>query len=342
MSFQNPLAFLFLLFIPLVFILRNAKIFSPISFPTTFADWNGSSFEWNAKFRNFARYLMRACFMAGFVSCVIGFADPVVYASEKIFTSRGADIMFVLDTSPSMAAKDIRTTNENAKRAIDETRFVAAKNAIHTLVENTQGASFGLVAMASEAALLVPPTLDKTFFFTSLDSLALGELGEGTAIGSGLSTAVYHLSPSNAEKKCIILVTDGENNAGSIHPETAADLAKNHSIVLYALAIGTHGKAPIDYVEKKTGKVYSGYLQSDFDPETLRTISAIANGRTYNASNASDLKNTLQAIVRSATVSQTYYIKNSETSYYRSFLFLGGLLFILSWIVTKLYLQELL
>lgn len=340
MTFQNPLAFLFLLFIPLVFILRRIKIFTPISFPVTFVDWNGSAFEWSAKFRSFASHVMRACFIAGFVSSIIGFADPVVYSSEKIFTSRGADIMFVLDTSPSMAAKDIR--NANAKNAIDETRFAAAKNAIHALVENTQGASFGLIAMASEAALLVPPTTDKDFFFTSLDSLALGDLGDGTAIGNGLSAAVYHLTSSSAEKKCIILVTDGENNAGAVHPETAAKLAKNHAIVLYALGIGSRGKAPIDYVEKKTGKIYSGFLQSDFDTETLRTIAKIADGRAYSAENASDLKNTLQAIAKNTAVSQTYYIKNSEKKYYDSFFLAAIILFLISRIVTKLYLEELL
>lgn len=330
-DFRNPAAFFLLLLVPSLFILRALGLFTRIAFPATLSDWGGKTFEWKGRLRSAASFISRIFIVAAFVLTVAALADPVVYHQERVYTSRGAAILFVVDTSPSMAVKDIANM----------TRLDAARRAIRTLSSDTGGMSFGLVAMATEAAIVVPPTTDRAVFFSRLDSLVVGNLGDGSAIGTGLSTAVYHLSSSAAPKKCIVLVTDGENNAGSIHPETAAELAKKNRIAVYALGIGTKGAAPLDYVDPKTGRVYSGYLQSDFDPAPLERIASLSSGKYFGVQTVGDLANVLSAIGREMNVVQTYHLRTESTRYYDRLIVAAVILFALALFIRRLYLQEL-
>ena len=106
-SFQNPAAFLVLLLIPLLYILRHLKFFKRNTFKVVLSDWEGKAFEWKGKFRKFLSYLSKAMLLAGFVLGVISLADPVISKQEKVYTNIGSDIIFVIDTSPSMAAKEV-------------------------------------------------------------------------------------------------------------------------------------------------------------------------------------------------------------------------------------------
>ena len=211
-SFQNPSAFLLILLIPVYFVLRKTRVFAQPSIPLTFSDWNGKAFSWNSKLYSLLSSAAVIFTVFGFCAAVTALAEPVLYRHERVYTSRGADIMFVLDISPSMAARDAGSLS----------RIDAAKQAIAALAKENTGNAYGLTVMANEAALAVPPTTDTPFFLQRLAEISLGSKGDGTAIGTGLASAVFHLAASGAPKKYIILVTDGENNAGEIHPETAA------------------------------------------------------------------------------------------------------------------------
>ena len=330
-EFQTPAAFLLLLFIPTLYIFRKLGFFSRISLVTTFSNWNGKSFTWNKKFRNFVSVLSHILVIAAYVLAVIAMADPVIYKQEKVYTSRGTDIMFVLDNSPSMAAKDMAGGN----------RFDAAKNAIKELVNVNEGASFGIVTMGEEASITVPATTDHKVFLERLDSIRIGTHGDGTAIGTGLSTAVFHLANSTAPKKCIVLITDGENNAGAIHPETASELALRNNITVYALGVGSSGSVPLEYVDPKTGKNYSGFLNSDFDVSSLRQIALAGGGRFFEAQSLNDLNLALTVITKNQSVVQTYHSKTTSYQIYDILIFIAGVLFVISWIIRRVYLQEL-
>ena len=330
-DFRNPAAFFLLLLVPALFIARALGVFTRIAFPATLSDWGGKTFEWKGRLRSAASFISRIFIIAAFAFTVAALADPVVYHQERVYTSRGADILFVVDTSPSMAVKDIANM----------TRLDAARRAVRTLSSDTGGMSFGLVAMATEAAIVVPPTTDRAVFFSRLDALTIGSLGDGTAIGTGLSTAVYHLSSSAAPKKCIVLVTDGENNAGSIHPETAAELAEKNRIAVYTLGIGTKGAVPLDYVDPKTGRVYSGYLQSDFDPAPLERIASLSGGKYYGVQTTGDLANVLSSIAREMNVVQTYHLHTESVRYYDRLIVAAVILFALALFIRRVYLQEL-
>lgn len=329
-SFQNPAAFLLLILIPVLFLLRKLGFFSKISFVITLSDWGGESFSWKGKVRRFASFLVMLLTILGYISAVTALAGPIMYKQERVYTSRGTDILFVLDISPSMAAQDMNGLN----------RLETAKNSINYIVENNTGASFGVVAMAAESAVVVPPTMDHKLFLQRVNSIPIGNLGDGTAIGVGLSTAIYHLAGSSAPKKCIVLITDGENNAGAIHPETAAELAASQNITLYTLGVGSKGSAPIEYVDPKTNKKYSGYLNSSFDSTQLKLIASIANGRYFEAQTLNDLSLALLVITKNESVVQTYHSRTTSVEYYDKLIFISAVFLILAWIVRRLYLKE--
>ena len=335
-QFENPQAFLFLLAIPVLYTLRHLGIFSRISFPLTISDWGGKTFTYKDNLVKAATIITHILANAAFASLVLALSNPIIRHQEKIYTSRGTDILFVLDTSPSMAARDISLSSGQL------TRLEAAKLGIRTLATAEKGASYGLVAMASEAACIVPPTNDIEMFLKRLDSLNVGEFGEGSAIGMGLSTAVYHLVSSSAPKKCIVLITDGENNAGSVHPETAANIAGENGISLYTFGIGTKGTVPIEYIDLKTGRIHSGFYESDFDTAPLEEIARIAGGSYFGIESTAALSDALSQISQKEDSVQTFHYRSNDTDCYSNLLFLSLILFFAAWLVKRLLLSEVL
>ncbi len=333
---ENPLAFIFLLAIPILYILRNLGFFSRISFPLTISDWEGKQFSYRPTLINIFSVFAEILAICGYITLIIALSNPVIHHQEKVYTSRGTDILFVLDTSPSMAAKDISLVNSTISR------IEAAKIGIKTLLNSDRGANYGLIAMASEAAVIVPPTDDKKLFLERLDSLVIGSLGEGSAIGTGLTTAIYHIASSKAPKKCIILITDGENNAGSVHPETAALLALENDITVYAFGIGTKGTVPIEYIDPNTGDVHSGFYESVFDEAPLEAIASAAGGKYFGIESTMSLSDSLSEIARKENTVQTFRFRSTDENVFRIFLIAAIALFTTAWTIRRLCLKEIL
>ncbi len=329
-SFQNPAGFLLFLLLPLFYILRKTKILKQTVVYAVLGDWEGKTFIWKGKIRKFLSFLTKLMLAIAFTLTVVAFADPVISIQEKVYTSIGNDVIFVVDTSPSMAAKDI-----DGDRRID-----SAKNAITSLVKSYDGYRYGIVALGSNASVSVPPTADSSIFAKKLDEIQVGMLGNGSAIGDGLSTAVCHLASSSAPKKCIILLTDGENNAGEIHPETAARLAAYNQINIYVLGIGSKGRVPIEYTDLQTGKLYSGYLESDFNANSLKKIAEIGNGRYFEVRTLEELARTLASVAKTEIVSQSFTYKTITTNYYQQVLFFALVLFVIAAFFKRVLLQE--
>ena len=331
-EFENPAAFFLLLLVPVFYFLRYIKIFTGITFPITLGDWNGEFFSFRHNSRRIFSFLASAMAVVAFVCLITAYANPVAHNQKKVYTSRGSDIIFVVDTSPSMAAKDIAGM----------TRLEAAKKAIHALADENHGDCLGIVEMAREAAVVVPPTMDRDIFFTRLDSLIVGEMGDGTAIGMGLSCAAFHLEKSTAPRKAVVLISDGENNAGSINPNTAARFLESKHISLYVLGIGTNGYVPIEYVDPHSGHVYSGYMESEYDSQALSLIAAAANGAFFNIETLTALSNAFASVSKNETVVQSYIVKNYDTEYYTVLLLFSAWAFIIAWVLRRIILQEVL
>jgi Ca-activated chloride channel family protein len=209
-------------------------------------------------------------------------AEPELRISELIWLDRGADVFFVVDISPSMAGMDIDGGS----------RFDAARKLITEFALNRPSDAIGLAAVGNEASLLLPPTIDRALLLERLNNLRIGEMGDGTALGMGLSVAALHSRNSGprgerqggpqggAQRRAVVLITDGENNAGSVHPETAAAVIKNLGMNLWVIGVGSSGEVPIDYVDPQLNLRRTGSFDSRFDPESLRAI-ARSGGGTY-------------------------------------------------------------
>jgi Ca-activated chloride channel family protein len=218
---------------------------------------------------------------------------PVIKTGETVWLGRGADILFVLDTSPSMAALDMEGSN----------RFDAARKLMGDFALRRPSDAIGLVAVGNDAGLLVPPTTDRRLLFSRLEALRIGEMGDGTALGTGLALALFHLNRSTAPRRAVVLITDGENNAGAVRPETAAAMypaggasgavsgdvsgGVSGDVSLWVIGVGSGGEVPIDYVDPATRMRRTGTFNSRFDTESLVRISGEAGGRYLSAASAS-------------------------------------------------------
>jgi Ca-activated chloride channel family protein len=205
---------------------------------------------------------------AGIVILFFSAAGPSIKTSETVWLNRGADIIFILDVSPSMAALDMDGKN----------RYNAAKELLSSFASQRPSDNIGLVAVAEDAVLLLPPTSDRTALSLRLEQLKIGELGDGTALGMGIAVAAFHLEKSGAKRKAAIIITDGENNAGAIHPETAAAMLRDMGVSFWVIAVGSAGEVPIDYTYPYTKIRRTGIFDSRYNPETLRRLSASGGG----------------------------------------------------------------
>jgi Ca-activated chloride channel family protein len=212
--------------------------------------------------------ILRGFELAGVLFLWIAAAGPRFIYTETVWLSRGADILFVLDISPSMAGLDMNSRS----------RFDTARELLKDFANMRPQDAIGLVAVGADAALLAPLTTDRDALYSRLDSLVIGELGDGTALGLGLATAALHIGRSGAPRKAVVLVTDGENNAGSVHPETAAALLGDMGISLWVIGVGSSGEVPINYVDPVTRIRRAGSFESGYNPENLKAIAEKGRG----------------------------------------------------------------
>ena len=183
--------------------------------------------------------------------------------SKRIKSSRGIDIVMVIDISSSMLSKDLKPD-----------RLSALKNVASNFIDDRPNDRIGLVVYAAESYTKTPVTTDKLILKQSLSDINYESLLEdGTAIGMGLSTAVNRLKESTAKSKVIILLTDGVNNSGFIDPRIAAELAAEYEIKTYTIGLGTNGRALAPVSILPNGDFQFRLTKVEIDEDLLRYIS---------------------------------------------------------------------
>jgi len=165
-------------------------------------------------------------------------------------------------------------------------RYEAAKNLMSGFALRRPSDNIGLVAVGEDAALLIPPTSDRDALNLRLEQFKIGELGDRTALGMGIAVAAYHLEKSAAKHKTAVLITDGENNAGALHPETAAAMLREMGVSFWVIAVGSAGEVPIDYTDPYTKIRRTGLFDSRYNPESLRRLSSSGGGTFIAAPSA--------------------------------------------------------
>lgn len=157
--------------------------------------------------------------------------------------------------------------------------------------------------------------MDHTILKELLDKLETGMVQDGTAIGMGLATSVSRLKESEAKSRVIILLTDGENNAGSVSPETAAEIAKTFGIRVYTIGVGTKGKAK--YPVQTPFGMRSQYIDVKIDEAMLTKIADITDGKYFRATNNKSLANIYKQIdeLEKTKVDVAYFSNYTEMYY---------------------------
>lgn len=236
---------------------------------------------------------------------VFAAAGPRIGGDTVEVKQEGIAIVITIDISSSMLAEDFAPSN----------RLEVAKRQAVGFVRGRTADRIGLVAFAGEALTQVPITLDYPVIEQAVMDLKIGSLEDGTAIGSGLATAVNRLRRAPDKSKVILLLTDGENNKGLIDPRTAAATAATFGIKVYTIGVGTIGEAPIP-----TGRGLGGFryemLPVRIDEPLLQEIAQKTGGRYFRAKDSEALSRIFRQIdvLEKTPIQVTRYIRYDETT----------------------------
>jgi Ca-activated chloride channel family protein len=272
----------------------------------------------------YLRYVLLMLQLIAMILIIIAAAQPISSNSKTSMEKRykeGIDIVIALDISSSMLAMDFQPN-----------RIEASKQLAKEFIESRVGDRIGLVAYSGEAYTACPPTLDYNILKNQIDQLERINLKDGTAIGTGLGTAVTRLRNDSLPSKVIILLTDGSNNAGDIDPNTAAELAKSKNIRVYTVGVGTNGEAQTPVSVTPFGIHYEK-MPVEIDEATLKNIADITGGKYFRATDNEGMKAIYEEIdkLEKVKMSSNVYNTNAEANP-EAFLNWSLLLLVISWL----------
>lgn len=252
-----------------------------------------------------------------FIFFIIALARPQLTLKEEEIKAEGIDIALVMDLSSSMLAQDFKPD-----------RLEVSKQVASDFIDKRQHDRISLAVFAGEAFTQCPLTTDHRVLKEFLAGLQCGILEDGTAIGMGLATAVNRLKDSEAKSKIVILLTDGDNNAGYIQPMTAAEIAKEFDVKIYTIGVGSRGKALAPISRNSNGQYIFGLAPVKIDEQLLTKMSEQTNGKYFRATDEQSLEQIYSDIDQlEKTEIEVTTIKRYSEEFYR-FVFLG-LIFLL-------------
>ncbi len=199
----------------------------------------------------------------------------------------GIDIIIALDLSTSMLAADLQPRD----------RITAARAVLKDFVGRRRTDRIGLVVFAGDAYTRCPLTLDHALLRNLVDGLEAGAVGDGTAIGNALATAVNRLRESEARSKTVVLITDGDNNAGQIAPLEAARMARALGIRVFPILVGRGGVVPYPVGPDIFGVPHLEPREFPVNPELLGEVARITGGAFSNATDRAALEHGLQDVL---------------------------------------------
>ncbi|MCR5758967.1 MAG: VWA domain-containing protein [Bacteroidales bacterium] len=222
------------------------------------------------------RHLPMALFTAAMALLVVALARPRSSSEVEKVNSEGIDIVFAMDVSTSMLARDFTPD-----------RVSAAKDIAVEFISQRPSDRMGIVVFAGESYTQCPLTTDRATLINLMKEVQTGLIEDGTAIGNGLATAVARMMDSDAPSRVVILLTDGKNNSGEIAPETAADIAATYNVRVYTIGVGANGEAP--YPVMTPWGVEVRKVPVEIDEDLLRRIAETTGGQYFRATDNTKL-----------------------------------------------------
>lgn len=243
-------------------------------------------------------WLPKVLTIAAVIMMILGLARPREGREQTIAESEGIAIEMVVDRSGSMQAMDFKIEGDNVDR------LTAIKNVAGKFIlggddlEGRFSDLVGLITFAGYADSISPPTLDHTYLVSQLNNsqIVTSRSEDGTAIGDAISLAIEKLNALDARQKhkvsskVIILLTDGENNAGELEPIQAAELAQTMGIKIYTIGVGTKGQAPVPVTDPFTGRQMIQMMNVNIDEDTLKKVAQLTGGAYFRATDTDSLE----------------------------------------------------
>ncbi|WP_255581175.1 VWA domain-containing protein [Caballeronia sp. dw_276] len=237
--------------------------------------------------RNILQRLMTPLLWALVVTAA---AKPVFVEPPVTHDEPARDLMLAIDLSQSMSTRDFidPATGERMDR------LTAVKGVVKDFVAKRKGDRIGVVVFGEAAYPQAPLTLDHDSVLLLLDQMQIGMAGPRTAIGDAIGLTVKLMDKSQAQEKVLILLTDGNDTSSAIPPERAADIAKNHKLVIHTIGIGDPSATGEDKV----------------DLDALKQISTITGGESFHAlgnpQELADVYTTLDKMTPEKVTRETY------------------------------------
>jgi Ca-activated chloride channel family protein len=288
LTFAQPWLLLLLLAIPLLAYLRGKR--GPAAALTYSSTASLRAIGKQSAAR--AGKILRTLLLASLAIFVVALARPQLGKSLTQVEASGIDIMLVLDVSNSMLTKDFTIGGQEA------TRLDAVREVTRRFIEARPNDRIGIIAFGTQPYVVSPMTLDHDWLLQNLDRVRIGLIEGSTAIGSAMAAAGNRLNDKKSKSRVVVLLTDGENNAGKIPPNTAAEALKALHIKFYAIGIGTNGIAPYPMMDPVSGRVLTDALGNvlyqnvpvTFNEAGLREVSKIADGKFFRATDTQSLE----------------------------------------------------
>lgn len=253
------------------YVIWGTRAAAPFTFSAPAKKWTGQRIQLSRH----VLFMLHAPALAGLVLTA---AQPQLSSSYEDLTREGINIMLSMDVSGSMLSKDF-----------EPNRLESAKAVAAQFVDARADDRIGVVVYEGEAMTQVPLTTDHRVVKNSLAEIGTGNLQPGTAIGSGLATAINRLRESEGNSNVVILMTDGMNNAGQIDPMDAAQLAALYGIRVYTIGVGTIGKAksPVGIMN---GQYVYDWVEVEIDEDLLHDIADYTGAKYFRATSRNKLE----------------------------------------------------
>lgn len=277
--FESPYALLLLGCLPLILIYHRKKVVRPtIGLPSI----SSVRLMTPSIFLKFT-WVMPLIKYTALSLLIVAMARPQWGAQRISVLTEGINIILAVDLSESMAALDFKQKGKIINR------LEAIKGVVRDFIAKREADRIGLVVFGDHAYTQLPLTRDYSTIVSVLDRLEIGAAGKSTAIGDAIGISLKRLEDIKSQSNIIILLTDGQSNAGQLSPEAATEISVQKNVKIYTIGVGTRGKAPYLVHHPVFGDRYI-YQQVDIDEDTLNMISEKTGGLYFRAENLEGLE----------------------------------------------------
>ncbi|MFH3481657.1 vWA domain-containing protein [Xanthobacter variabilis] len=249
------------------------------------------------------------------VLIIIALAQPQRVGEPIRHDISARDMMLAIDISGSMDQVDFQTAD---KKMIQ--RLAGVKQVVNAFIARRKGDRIGLILFGTKAYIQCPFTQDLATIQALLNQTEVGMAGQQTAIGDAIGLSIKAFEASKAQQKMLILLTDGNDTASRVPPAHAAQIAREHGLVIYTIGVGDPDA--------------TGENRVDF--QTLQAVAAATGGQFFRAENGADLERIYADIDRLAPVKLQTQTWRPKLPLYQWPLGAAALLGIGAWLVLLL------